>query len=630
MKEFIFSTIVVYIVGYFGYYSLFFIKFENRNVLQSNLVLWAIHILIYFLNFFITKKWDVNDKNVITTMLMGFTIYSYLTYAKYFTNIFTISAGVSFFLVAIYGVFVYCRRIPDGKNPKRIFKLRNRRMYVGIKNVVAVMGLSLMVMLFINRYVVGGLLVSSSETQYVDVVEPEEYFLQYADKFLYLTPEMWEKLNEQEKLNILQYGANYEALSLGLPSNLVLYSSNLDEGTMGYYDYEKSIIQINIDHLKNSDLEKVYQTIAHELYHGAQYAYASAYQGLDESKKKLSFFQDAAQYAKEWSQYKSAEKAGYEAYYTQQLESDARAYAIMAWHRIEGRIELYQWNIEPIEETTKERSIDDVTVLKGPLVKRETTNYSSGVTWISEYSYDSKNRYETIESYKIAAGTEEPVLYSIDNYSYDDSFFYRDTEYFQEEKLVTRNIFDVYGNAVQGQFVAGMVVRTDAFCYQYLCDTNKRQEVIVTAKYALEKDTERAHIFCGYNDYGDMIYLIDQEDEHVTETTWDYEYDENNRIIKIVEENKYSYNLRCEIKETTYQYDDSGKLVIEIENYISNPIEKPDEITYQITTFYKYDSQDRLVQCRSERTSLDQEASVTVTEYEYQEEEEMEEISQEL
>ena len=179
MKEFIFSTIVVYIVGYFGYYSLFFIKFENRNVLQSNLVLWAIHILIYFLNFFITKKWDVNDKNVITTMLMGFTIYSYLTYAKYFTNIFTISAGVSFLLVAIYGVFVYCRRIPDGKNPKRIFKLRNRRMYVGIKNVVAVMGLSLMVMLFINRYVVGGLLVSSSETQYVDVVEPEEYFLQY-------------------------------------------------------------------------------------------------------------------------------------------------------------------------------------------------------------------------------------------------------------------------------------------------------------------------------------------------------------------------------------------------------------------------------------------------------------------
>ena len=180
---------------------------------------------------------------------------------------------------------------------------------------------------------------------------------------------------------------------------------------------------------------------------------------------------------------------------------------------------------------------------------------------------------------------------------------------------------------MQGQFVAGMVVRTDAFCYQYLCDTNKRQEVIVTAKYALEKDTERAHIFCGYNDYGDMIYLIDQEDEHVTETTWDYEYDENNRIIKIVEENKYSYNLRCEIKETTYQYDDSGKLVIEIENYISNPIEKPDEITYQITTFYKYDSQDRLVQCRSERTSLNQEASVTVTEYEYQEEEE---ISQEL
>ena len=627
MKEFILSTIYTYTVGYFWYYGLLFMRFENKNVLQSNLILIAIHIIIYSLNLFMTKKWDANEKNVITTMLLGYTIYMYLTYAKYLTKIFAISAGIALFLVAVYGVFVYCRKIPDGKNPKRIFKLRNRRMYVGIKNVVALMGVSLMVVLLINRYVVGGLLVSSAETQYVDVVEPEEYFLQYADKFLYLTPEMWEKLNEQEKLNILQYGANYEALSLGLPSNLVLYSSNLDEGTMGYYDYEKGIIQINIDHLKNSDLEKVYQTIAHELYHGAQYAYASAYQGLDESKKKLSFFQDAAQYAKEWSQYKSAEKAGYEAYYTQQLESDARAYAIMAWHRIEGRIELYQWNIEPIEETTKERSIDDVTVLKGPLVKRETTNYSSGVTWISEYSYDSKNRYETIESYKIAAGTEEPVLYSIDNYSYDDSFFYRDTEYFQEEKLVTRNIFDVYGNAVQGQFVAGMVVRTDAFCYQYLCDTNKRQEVIVTAKYTLEKDTERAHIFCGYNDYGDMIYLIDQEDEHVTETTWDYEYDENNRIIKIVEENKNSYNLRCEIKETTYQYDDSGKLVIEIENYISNPIEKPDEITYQITTFYKYDSQDRLVQCRSERTSLNQEASVTVTEYEYQEEEE---ISQEL
>ena len=50
------------------------------------------------------------------------------------------------------------------------------------------------------------------------------------------------------------------------------------------------MVQIDIEHLKNGDLESVYQVMAHELYHGAQYEYASTYESLDESQRKLSFF----------------------------------------------------------------------------------------------------------------------------------------------------------------------------------------------------------------------------------------------------------------------------------------------------------------------------------------------------
>ena len=629
MKEFIMSTIINYIVGFLWFYGLLFMTYENKNVLQSNLILLTIHVAIYLVNFFITRKWDINDKNIITTMVCGYTIYMYLTYGKYVTKIFTISAGIALALIVAYGLFVYCRKIPDGKDSKKIHRLRNRRMYVGFKNVVAFTGVALMIILFINRYVVGGLLVASSQTQKVDAVETEEYFLQHAEQFLKLTQENWEKLTEQEKLNLLQYGANYEAVSLGIGSNITVYASKLKEGTWGYYDDAKDMVQIDIEHLRNRDLQTVYQTMAHELYHSAQYEYASTYESLDESQRKLSFFKDAAQYAKEWGEYKESEEYGYDAYYTQQLESDARAYSIMAWHRIQNRIELYKSNLEegeintPIKETQMTRSIDDVTTIKEPLVKREIYYSDSGIVGVSDFSYDSQNRYEKIESYEINPETKERELYYRVNYSYDDLFYYMDKEYFYGEHPVTRQIYDVYGNTVQEQYVDDGKIDTNTYFYQYLSDTDRRKEVILTSNYSGEKDPVGIHIFCEYNDHYDMVYMIEQIGENVAETTWDYEYDENDRMTKSVELNKYSFTGVYEAKVTMYTYDGSGNLIKMVESYIQNPVDKPNEINYQTITSNEYDSQGRIIIMKFERINEDKESRVTTTIYEYQDEEEI-------
>lgn len=623
LKGFILDSLFFYFVGYIWYYAIFFKTIANMSVLHSNLLLLLFLVCFYIVNFVITSKWDRNSKNIIAIMLVGYAYYTYLSYGKYLSNIFIVVGIVGAILIVLYGIWVFGRKIPGTKSFEKIFTLRCRKFYVGMRNIAALAGAVLLVSLFAKEYFVGGLLVSSENSQEVAATEGEEYFFENIDRFMKLQPEEWEKLNNQEKINILQAVVNYESLALGMREKLVIYSSKLEDGLMGYYDYRKSIIQIDVEHLSKDDIEEVYKTVAHEVYHAAQYQYKFIYETLGEEQKKLVFFKHAAMYSEELADYDDGSKNGYLSYYTQQVESDARAYSMIAWHEMQILLKEYFENQEKGEENVPQteikvkRTLDDVTVRKEPLIQQETIQYSTGKVYRSTYTYDEKNRYKRVEQYKMDSKTKEEELYQIESYSYDEDIYYVDIEYPMEGGARVKYTYDIYNNPLQIQYIKEDGVDAENYQYQYLCDTNRKQEFTVYSKMAGQTYTDYYHGVRNYNEYGDSVYLVEQNNAVVDASSWEYDYDSKGRKICVYEEHTDGLTGNLSTTKTINTYDDDDRLIHKEENYIKNVGSPLGEFSYRVCTDYEYDLEGRLWEIKVEKIGENIENLDTVIVYEY-------------
>ena len=265
-------------------------------------------------------------------------------------------------------------------------------------------------------------------------------------------------------------------------------------------------------------------------------------------------------------------------------------------------------------EQTIERSIDDVTVHSEPLVERETRHYSTGYTYIIDYTYDSKNRYSRIQQSYIEPGQDEQLSDWIAEYSYDDYFYYVTTTYLMKDNMVTTSIYDIYDNPIQSQYegINGMV--TEHSQYKYLCDTKEKQEVIRYTQSDEKDEWEYSHSIKQFNDHGDLICLIQQIGSYsLYEEMYEYEYDADDRIIRC---NKNFNDIN--FVEILYSYDDSGRLVELVEKHTNNRGEKFWEYEYQVIRTYEYDEYDRLIKEEQSRFEQEEEeARVTVIVYEY-------------
>ena len=68
-------------------------------------------------------------------------------------------------------------------------------------------------------------------------------------------------------------------------------------------------------------------TLCHEVYHAYQEMQVELYEDLNSPYREMELFHDAAVYAEEFRDYKDGDEDGYDLYYEQQCEEDARNYA---------------------------------------------------------------------------------------------------------------------------------------------------------------------------------------------------------------------------------------------------------------------------------------------------------------
>lgn len=156
---------------------------------------------------------------------------------------------------------------------------------------------------------------------------PAEAMSSHMPMLMQLCEGTWQKLDVNEKLDVLQTVVNIEAGRLGLPAQPKLFAVNTDdEGLLGYYQESSGIIGINVDSLIANSSWVNLRTAAHEVYHAYQHRMVELYSASPDHLRQLSVFEHIPEYCYEFDHYTDADD-DYEKYHSQKCETDARAYA---------------------------------------------------------------------------------------------------------------------------------------------------------------------------------------------------------------------------------------------------------------------------------------------------------------
>lgn len=173
--------------------------------------------------------------------------------------------------------------------------------------------------------------VETSDTEEPEITIPDSQwtFENQTETLKILSPENWETAGIDNKLNAMQCLANIYAHEFQ-SNQLDLIGEEMESNEIytraGYYSHDNKTIYMNTTVLETCDAETAIDTVSHEFYHSIQNYLIEEYYAADERTRKQDKFAHVEEYIEELEHYIDASE-GYDAYYSQQLEIDARDFA---------------------------------------------------------------------------------------------------------------------------------------------------------------------------------------------------------------------------------------------------------------------------------------------------------------
>ena len=143
------------------------------------------------------------------------------------------------------------------------------------------------------------------------------------NRLVCLNEDLWDQLDEEERLEVLGVVAQAEGAYLGTPDMPSVHGAYLGGYVVGQYDWERESITIDLQMLGRETAAECVDTVLHEMYHHYQQCLMDCYAGLEEEYRALRAFQRVPGYIEETEHYQTDGMG----YYTQSLEEDARAHA---------------------------------------------------------------------------------------------------------------------------------------------------------------------------------------------------------------------------------------------------------------------------------------------------------------
>lgn len=333
---FIIEHIIWILISMIWYKNVLFRCIGSHTFLESKLILWGILLISCIIGSFLEMKNNRNGVSVFFNLVLGYGIYTVLTYIQIRKTLIISSLSVVTASSIICAFLIMCRKIKNRKRFRKILCRRTLHVAFVTQRLLGI-GLALIMILSGVNILFGSTIMKSTVNTATQTNLSEQSLANNIEIIALLQDDTWCSLSAQERLNVLQTVANVEQRYLGLSNELNVGAANLREGVMGYYSDNTHEIVIDIDSLLNDSSWEVLDTVCHEAYHSYQHRMVDAFNDADENSKSLKIFHKASYYANEFNNYISGDE-DFCGYYYQDCESDARDYA-------EDAVYDYYWRI---------------------------------------------------------------------------------------------------------------------------------------------------------------------------------------------------------------------------------------------------------------------------------------------
>ena len=337
---FLISSIFWFLLAMYGYRQILFCELPGLSEAISIRVLWIGASLLTVVGTLIAFTRRRNGISIAANVLLPIGIYSCIAYYRFLpksvTCILLIAAVLS--LANIFLVLRYS----DSKSAKQI-SLKDRIVH-GLSGSIIIVAFSLTVFLvglYINFVTSHQLFNSDTEPiTSLDDAASEWTIKNKIDTVKLLQEDEWEKLDVQERLDVLATVVNIEVEYLGLNHGINLESGVLNDGILAYFNYDTNSIVIDLDHINSDSAKVVLESITHECYHSYQHQQVDLYLSIPEEHKNLLMFDDVKEYYDEFEHNFDPDE-DFAAYYLSTSEIKARSYSEWAADRYYSLIEHY-------------------------------------------------------------------------------------------------------------------------------------------------------------------------------------------------------------------------------------------------------------------------------------------------
>lgn len=322
------------------YRNVLFTALPGMTVKQSKIILWISALVLVAFGCIITIKKRRNGLSLFINVLLPYELYAVISYRTYLPRLVW---GSVLFGCILSLAFILLGLLPMAHSAQQSAARRKRQVVhslLGARTITALCILILIVPVGVSN--VFGLGLLTTKTPLVSAAsEADEWTVKNnIDTISLLREEAWEKLNPQQKLDVLGVILNIEIRYLGLNHEVYLKSSVLDGETAAHYNHKDHEIVVDIDLLKTASAADVLDSLCHECYHAYQYQIIALYEASPEEYRDMLLFQYVDSYMEEFSNYDDGSQDPMN-YYYQTVEVQARQYAEVSVADYYGRIGAY-------------------------------------------------------------------------------------------------------------------------------------------------------------------------------------------------------------------------------------------------------------------------------------------------
>jgi len=319
--RFLLSHAIWWPISLFLFRYFVFIPLEGRTEADSFELLRSAVAFAVCAGIFLTFKRRRNYLSVAINVLLPYEIYTLIACWNDFNVLIPIICFTALFFSVWFVISVIFRDIQQDENAAAVIRKRVAHAFLGARTIAVICLCALIVSLGICAFAENA--PNSMQSQR----GAEEWSVtNKMEDLAKLEPKVWEKLDPQERLEVLSVLKNVDLQRMGVFYEVSLCAEELEETLNGVYMPGEKRIVIDAEHLQNSPAEEVARTLLHECHHVYTCLQVELYQQIPEEYKRMLMFSDVQTYENEYAHYVSSNE-DYEAYAAQFCEISADCHA---------------------------------------------------------------------------------------------------------------------------------------------------------------------------------------------------------------------------------------------------------------------------------------------------------------